>query len=207
MSRTIDCYYYGASPFSYLGHRALQETAARHGATIAWKPVDLMEIWALSGAVPPAQRPPVRQRYRLIELQRIALHRGVELNLRPAHFPVDTTLADCCTIALGEAGYDPAGYMERVFRGVWSDEADMGERTEIAARLEAEGFDAQAILQAAQGDAVRAIRQANTREAIERDAVGVPAYVVSGEVFWGQDRIEMIDEALRTARAPVSADV
>ena len=202
----IDCYYYGASPFSFLGHQALQDVARRHGATIAWKPVDLMSIWGQSGAVPPAQRPPVRQRYRIIELQRIAHMRGLSLNLRPAHFPADLTLADCCTIALVEAGRDPASYMDAVYRGVWQDDADLADEAEVARRLEAEGHDAAATVEAARGDAVAAIRAANTREAMERDAVGVPAYVLAGEVFWGQDRIDMIDHALATGRAPFRAD-
>ena len=202
---TIDCYFYGASPFTFLGHRALQDVAAKHGAAIAWKPVNLMDIWALSGAVPPGQRPPVRQRYRLIELQRIAQMRDVTLNLKPKHFPVDMTLADSCVIALIDDGADPAAYMDRAFRGVWQDDADMSDEAEIASRLKASGFDAAAIIEAAKGEAIAAIRAANTQAAIDADAVGVPAYVVAGEVFWGQDRIDFIDHALATGRAPITA--
>lgn len=72
MAQTIDYFFMGASPFTYLGHNAIRETAARHGAELRYRPVNIMKVWEVSGAVQPAQRPPARQRYRLMELQRIA---------------------------------------------------------------------------------------------------------------------------------------
>lgn len=202
MSVSIDYYYFGASPFTYLGHQAITDVAAKHGIRLVHKPVNLFALWEISGAVPPGQRPPVRQRYRILELQRIAEMRGLPINLQPAHFPVDTTLADCCTIAISEKGSDPSAYMMSVFKGVWADDANLSDEAEIHQRLTDSGFDADAVLESAKSKAITDIRDANTQEAIERDAVGVPAYVLNGEVFWGQDRIEFINRALETRRQP-----
>jgi len=207
MTPSIDYFFYGASPFTYLGHQHLLEVAARHGATIAYKPVDLFALWDQSGAVLPAKRPPVRQRYRLLELQRIADMRGLPLTLKPAFWPLDVTLCDCCTIALVKSGLDPAAYVGSVLAGVWAEEANLADENEIAARLTAAGHDAETILGLAKSEKIAAVRAANTVEAIEQDAVGVPAYVLNGEVFWGQDRIEFVDHALSAERAPFSANI
>lgn len=198
----VDYYFYGASPFTYLGHNALMEAASRQGAEIAFKPVNLMTIWAVSGAVPPAQRPPVRQRYRLIELQRIAEFRGLLINLKPKFWPTDTALADQVVIAIVEAGENPSDYMQNVFSGVWADERDLSDRAVVASMLTDCGFDAEAVLTRAASDDIAVIRDRNSEDAVNADAIGVPAYVLNGEVFWGQDRIDLLEHALKTGRAP-----
>ncbi len=201
----IDYYFYGASPFTYLAHKAFLEMARRNGASVAYKPVRLAALWEVSGAVPPAQRPPVRQRYRLIELQRCADFRGLPINVKPAFFPVDSTLADSAAIALVEAGHDPEAYLRRVFAGVWANEENIAERATVAGYLSAEGFDAEAILTAAESDAVQAMRERNSQEAIAHDAIGVPTFVLNGEPFWGQDRIELLEAALKSGRPAYKA--
>ena len=201
MASTIDYYYYGASPFSYFGHQAIVDVAEKHGAKLNIKPVNLMGLWAISGAVPPGQRPPVRQRYRFLELQRVADIRGLSINLKPSHFPVDMTLADCCVIAALQQEGDVVQLIGRLFAGVWQDQANMSDEAEIQSRLIECGFDANAILESAKSDAVKAIREQNTNDAIAADAVGAPAFVLNGEVFWGQDRIDHVDHALASGRA------
>lgn len=198
----VDYYFYGASPFTYLGHGALMQAAARQGAEIVFKPVNLMTIWAVSGAVPPAQRPPVRQRYRLVELQRIAEFRGLPINIKPKFWPTDTSLADQAVIALVEAEENPSDYMQRVFAGVWAEERDLSDRAVVAGMLTDCGFDADAILERAASDDIAAIRDRNSEDAVAADAIGVPAYVLNGEVFWGQDRIDLLEHALKTGRPP-----
>lgn len=202
MPATIDYYFTSASPFTYLGHQPLRAVAEKHGAKINVKPVNLLGVWEVSGAVMPAKRPPVRQRYRQIELQRIADFRGMPINPKPRHFPVDVTLADCSVIALAEVGGDPLNYMERLFAGVWVNEEDIADETVLARYLQAEGADAAAVLAASRGQHVADIRARNTEDAIAADVVGAPAYVLNGEAFWGQDRVEYLDHALATARRP-----
>lgn len=201
----IDYYLFGQSPFNFLGHRALKDMADRNGATIAVKPVKLHDLWANSGAVPTPEQAPVRQRYEMIELQRAAHMRGISINLNPRHFPIDIALADSCAIAIIEAGGDAFDYIEAVGRGVWCDEADLSLEAEIASRLTATGHDAAAIIARAQLSDIEAIRARNTAEAIAADAVGVPAYVLHGEVFFGQDRIAALEQAIIESRAPFMA--
>ena len=105
----IDYYFISSSPFAYLGHKAFHELAAKHGAEIRYKPINIGGVWEKSGSVPLGQRTPLRQRYRRIELQRIADMRGLPLELEPKFFPVDPGLADRCVIALVGRRADPAG--------------------------------------------------------------------------------------------------
>lgn len=205
MPATIDYYTTFISPFSYLGHPMLRAVADKHGAAVHAKPVDLFAVFENSGALPVPRRPPVRQRYRLIELQRVADFRGMPINPRPKHFPVDPSLADHTVIALREAGHDPLSYMERIFAAVWVNEEDIEDEAVLSRYLEAEGFDAARTLAEARAPAAAAIRARNTEDAIAADAVGAPVYVLNGEPFWGQDRVEHLDHALASGRPPFTA--
>ena len=197
---TIDYYFYAPSPFTYLGHDLLREVARKHGADIAYKPVDLMGVWAESGAVPPGKRPPVRQAYRLIELARLSHYRGIQLKPQPKHFPVDGSLADRCTIAIVQGGGDPHDFVTANSHSVWVEDADIADEAVIRANLMATGHDSDNVIGRAGSSDIETARAENTRAAIEANAPGVPAYVVSGEVFWGQDRIEHLDHMLATGR-------
>ena len=198
----IDYYYTSISPFAYLGHQAFLDLAKAHGAEIRFRPVVLMGVWEHSGAVPLPQRPKSRQNYRLIELQRWREKRGVPLNLHPKHFPTNPTLADCSVIALVEAGTDPAAYAGMVFKACWADDKDVADADVLAGLLARAGHDADATLKAAASEAVAAIHKANTEAAVAAGVVGSPGYVLNGEPFWGQDRIELLADALNSSRPP-----
>ena len=203
MAKEIDYYFYSASPFTYLGHQAIMDVAARHDAKLNYKPVNLFGLWEVSGAVPPAKRPPVRQRYRLVEIERIASFRGLPVIPKPAFFPVDATLADLTAAAIADAGGDPGAYLGAVFNACWAQDRNIADEALLADLLASAGHDASTVLERAKSEDVAGIRAKNTEDAIAADAVGVPAYVLGGEVFWGQDRVEHVDHALATARAPI----
>lgn len=202
MTATIEYYFTSASPWSYLGHEAIGEVARKHGARLDIRPVDLSSVWAVSGGVPLAKRSPTRQRYRLIELQRYSELRGIAMNLKPKYAPVDASLADLATVAILLDRGDPFGFIRRVMRAYWAEEQNIADRDVIAGLLDAEGFDQTAILEVAGSEAAFDMRQRNSEAAIAADAIGAPAYVLNGEVFWGQDRIDLLDRALSSGRPP-----
>lgn len=202
MSATIDYFFTSISPWAYLGHDAARALAAKHGATLVPRPVNLPELFNVSGQVPLAQRAGVRQRYRMIELQRFAHYRGKPMNFRPAHFPVDPALADHTVCAIIASGSDPLDYMEAVFSAVWVNELNIADEDTLAGLLSAAGFGAAGILAKAKGAEAAAIRSKNTEDAIAVDASGVPCFVLNGEPFWGQDRLDLLDHALATGRPP-----
>ncbi|HWK66057.1 MAG TPA: 2-hydroxychromene-2-carboxylate isomerase [Rhizobiaceae bacterium] len=202
MTATIEYYFTLASPWAYLGHAAIGEVARKHGARLDIRPVNLAGVWEASGSVPLARRSPTRQRYRLIELQRYSELRGIPINLKPKYAPADASLADLATAAILLDGRDPFAFMQGVMRAYWVEEKNIADRDVVAGLLEAAGFDNSAILTAAGGKAALEMRQRNTEAAVAADAIGVPAYVLKGEVFWGQDRIDLLDRALSTGRPP-----
>jgi 2-hydroxychromene-2-carboxylate isomerase len=199
---SIDYYFTASSPWTYLGHAAIREVATRHGARLNPKPVLLGSVWEVSGSVPLAKRSLTRQRYRLIELQRYAELRKLPIVLKPKSVPIDATLPDLCAAAIVLGGGDPLDFMGRVFAAFWAEDRNIGDEAIVASLLSETGHDAPAVIAGACGDEASALRQKNTAEAIAADAIGVPAYILNGEVFWGQDRIDLVDRALSMGRAP-----
>lgn len=205
MPSTIEYYFTSISPFSYLGQPALVEMAKRNGVKIDYKPVNLRDIWEVSGAVPPAQRPPVRQRYRMIELQRVADYRNLDIVLKPDHFPTDPSLADHCIIGIVESGQDASGFAAAVGAALWADNQNISDQNILLGLLEKNGLDAEAIMTLANEPHIVKLREENTKRAIELDVVGAPAYAFKGEVFWGQDRIEYLESMIKSDRSPFSS--
>ncbi|MEO1749628.1 MAG: 2-hydroxychromene-2-carboxylate isomerase [Pseudomonadota bacterium] len=203
MHTAIDYYFLGISPFVYLGHDAIVAVAEKHGIALNPKPVELAAVWQNSGSEPLPKRTPLRQRYRLLEMERIAHWRNLPINLNPAHFPTNPVTADLCVAALVANNENALAFMGDVMRAVWVEERDVADPSVISDILERHGHDAKLILEMAASDTCAQMRADNTNAAIEADATGVPAYVVSGEVFWGQDRIELIDHMLTTGRPAI----
>ena len=191
--KVIDYYFSPVSPWTYLGHGRLLETAGRLGAAINVKPVDYGVIFPVSGGLPLGKRAPQRQAYRLAELKRWSAHLGVPLTLNPKFFPVDGTAAAKLICAVTEKGR--MALTGDLLTAVWAEEkniADMGVLAKIAERY--------GITDAAQTIAAGAAGyEANTQEALELQVFGAPTYVLEGELFWGQDRLEFLERALTRA--------
>ena len=190
----IDYYFSVLSPFSYLAGLGLEEVAARRGATIAYRPMDIMKVFAETGGVPVPQRHPSRIAYRSQELRRISARRGLAFNLQPAHWPTDPAPASCALIAVAGAGGDAGALAHAYLRAVWAEQRDIGEAAVVDAILGENGHDAAALAPAMA--AAEATYQANTEAALAAGVFGAPFYVVGDEVFWGQDRLEYLDEHL-----------
>lgn len=201
MPRSIDYYFSLVSPWTYLGHGTFLDIAARHGCSIVYRPVPLRSVFDETGGLPLPKRHPVRQRYRMLELQRWRERRNLPLVLRPKHFPYDASLADRVLIAITDAGGDPARFAGDVLAALWARDEDPSRPEAIAALAEAAGFDAPVLLAAADTAAARRRYEDGFADAVAAGVFGAPSYVLDGEVFWGQDRLELLDAALASGRA------
>ena len=198
MSKTVDYYFSPTSPWTYLGHERFAQIAKRHGAAIRVKPVDYGRIFPLSGGLPLAKRPPQRQAYRLVDLRRFRDHLKLPLNLQPKYFPAAADPAAQWIIAAGRAG-GPAAAMRiagALMRAVWAEERNIADAGTLASICKEQGMNAEQLVAAAAPDAVKADYAAYTDEAIALNVFGAPSYVIDGEIFWGQDRLDFLERAL-----------
>lgn len=202
MPRTIDYYFSLMSPWAYIGHVPFMDIARRHGVEVNYKPVFLGRVFAETGGQPLAQRHPARQRYRLVELQRWRDKRGLTFNIKPKHWPFDVNLADRFVIAASVGGKDADPFLRRAFTAIWEEERDLSDPLVLAELAEAAGLDSTSLMDLATGSTTEAIYALNLENAVDGDVFGSPAYVLDGEVFWGQDRLDLLDDALTSGRAP-----
>ncbi|MEO1200436.1 MAG: 2-hydroxychromene-2-carboxylate isomerase [Pseudomonadota bacterium] len=202
MTRRIDYYFTLQSTWAFIGHAAFHDLAAKHGVEIAYKPCWLGAVFKKSGGLPLKERHPVRQAYRMVEMHRWRDKRGLDFDLEAAFFPFDPALADRMLIAVLERGDDPRPFIEAVFDALWRKGLNPADRDVLIALANDIDADGPALAEAAETDAIQAIYRSNTNAAIAGQVIGSPGYVLDGEVFWGQDRLDLLDDALSSGRAP-----
>ena len=197
MSERIDYDFAPVSPWTYLGHERFTRLAQDQGAQVRVLPIDLGQVFPVSGGLPLPKRAPQRQAYRLVELQRFARHLGLPLNPQPRHFPVPADDASRLIIAVDrQDGTDAAMRLTgALLSAVWAQERNIADAAVLAEILQEQGLPAQR-LQDARDPAVQAAYEAHTRDAIEAGVFGAPSYVVDGEIFWGQDRLDFLERRL-----------
>ena len=187
----IDYYFATLSPYCYLAGTRLEEVARKHGAQIAYKPFDIVQGFARTGGVVPKDRHPSRE-YRAQELPRQAKKLGLPFNLKPAHWPTNGAPSAYAFIAAQNAGGGDLGLLAHaITRAVWAEEKDVAEEAVIRDCLTGAGFDPaladKDLLQSAD------TYSRNLEDAVEAGVFGAPFYVIDGQRFWGQDRIEDLD--------------
>jgi carboxymethylenebutenolidase len=197
MSLAVDYYFSPQSPWTYLGHDRFVAIAQAAGARVAVRPVDLGKVFPATGGLPLAKRAPQRQAYRLVELRRFAEHLALPLNLQPKFFPVAGDPAARLIIAVDmHQGSDAAlALTGALLRAVWAEERDIADARELAALLAGLGLPVQRLTDA-QAPAVQARYDAETQRAMDASVFGAPSYVVDGELFWGQDRLDFLQRRL-----------
>lgn len=198
--RRIDYYFAPQSPWTYLGHDRLVAMARQAGAQVNLMPADYGQIFAASGGLPLGNRSPQRQAYRLVELARFRAHLGLPLNVQPRFFPVAVDDAARLLIAAQlAAGSEVALKLSgAVFSAVWAQDRNIADAGTLAQLLAEQGLPA-AWLDDAHSAQVQDLYEAHTRQAITTGVFGAPSYVIGGEIFWGQDRLDLLERLLARA--------
>jgi 2-hydroxychromene-2-carboxylate isomerase len=199
MARSVDYYFTPQSPWTYLGHDRFARMAKAVGATVNLLPTDYGKVFPVSGGLPLGQRAPQRQAYRLVDLARFSRQLKMPLNLKPKFFPVAGDDAARLVIAVsGQDGADAAMRLSgAIFAAVWAQERNIADAATLGQLLAESQLPAQRLADSRSAEVQRQY-EANTAQAIEIGVFGAPSYVIDGEIFWGQDRLEFVEQALRT---------
>ena len=201
--RTVDYYFTITSPWSYLGHDRFMELAVDNGLEIRFHPVDFGVIFAGSGGLPLPKRAPQRQRYRLFELQRWRQRLGLPLNLHPKHFPTDAAPGARAILAASQMGLDVAALAGALMRACWAEDRDVADAATLKAVADGIGADGAGLIRKAETPEIYAEAEAETESAVQAQVFGAPSWIYRGELFWGQDRIDFLEDLVRGRREPI----
>ena len=202
MGVSIDYFLALSSPWTYLAGPRFAELVRRRDAEAIYKPFDIMSVFARNGTKPVGQRPKPVQANRLRELARWRAFLDMPLNLHPAHFPVDPTRAGKTLIAAQLAGADRTRTMalaDGCLAACWREERDIADPETLSAIADSCELDGRALAAEAESEAVAAAFARNTEEAVAKDVFGSPTWIVGGELFWGQDRLDFLNRRLERA--------
>ena len=197
MNQTVDYYFTPQSPWTYLGHRRFGEIARDAGATVRVLPVDYGRIFPVSGGLPLGKRAPQRQAYRLVELGRYRDLLKLPMQIQPNFFPVaGDDAARLITAVAGQDGADAAMLLSgAVLAAVWEQQRDIANAATLGELLQACGLPAERLEQS-RSAALAQQYEAQTQAAIDAGVFGAPSYVIDGEIFWGQDRLDFVARRL-----------
>lgn len=199
MGRTVDYYFAPQSPWTYLGHARFAVLLRETGASVRVLPVDLGKVFPVSGGLPLPRRAPQRQAYRLLELRRFSEALGVPLHLEPTYFPVaaDPAARLITAVSLQDGAEAAMRLTGAVTAAVWAQQRDIASLTVLAELLAECDLDSSR-LAASQQPEVQARYDEQTQAAIDAGVFGAPSYVIDGELFWGQDRLDFVARRLQT---------
>jgi 2-hydroxychromene-2-carboxylate isomerase len=195
MSKTLEFYFDFASPTAYLAHKRLQQLREQYGLVIDYKPMLLGGVFKATGNATPISVP-AKGKYMLeSDLPRFSRRYGVTLNMNP-YFPINTLYLMRAAISAQQLDcLQP--YIDTVFDAVWVAGKNMGDPEVVTQILVDNGLDAQALMALSQDPAIKAALISATEEAVARGAFGTPTMYMDGEMFFGQDRLDFVEEALR----------
>jgi 2-hydroxychromene-2-carboxylate isomerase len=197
---SIDYYVWLMSDWAYLGQVRFSQIAARHGVHVNYVPMRMQDVYAASGGIVLEKRSWQRRDYRIEELKRWSERLGMIINIEPSYFPVDVDLASCMVIAAQNRGLSVDNLASAMMRAIWVKDENLADRDTLLRIVDRAGYDGLALLEAAAAADVRQEYASNTTRALEAGVFGSPFYIFRGERFWGQDRLDMVEERLIRAR-------
>jgi 2-hydroxychromene-2-carboxylate isomerase len=194
----IEVFYSSHSAFAYIGSAKLREIARGAGAVIVHKPMELRKVMAAVGGATNSTTPQRRAYFSRREIERWAAYRGAPIMRGiPTYHAHDIARSNGVLIAAMAAGHSIDQLAHEMFQAHWRDDADLDDEAALAGIIEAAGLEAPPLLAAALSADIQAIHDENTNEAIARSVFGSPTYFVGGDMFYGQDHLELVAEALR----------
>ena len=195
MSKTVEFFFDFGSPYTYLAYHQLPKIAARHGATVIWRPILLGGVFQATGNKSPMEVP-AKGRYSLIDLQRWAQHFGVPLQMNP-HFPINTLPLMRGAVAMQlRSEVEFQRYVAVIFRAMFAHPRNLNQPEEVAAVLAENGMDPTAFVDLINAPAAKEKLKENTAQAVARGVFGAPTFFVGEQMFWGQDRLDFVEQAL-----------
>ena len=202
----VSCYYSLSSPWAYFAGPRLYDIIRRHRARLVLKPFDFQEIVPRTGGIPLRTRPEPRRTYHALELDRWRKHLGMPLNLVPKHYPQDGKPAGWnkppgwMVIAAQERGLDAQRLSHALLRALWAEERDTADAAVRIAVADENGLPGKDLQKEETSPKVQGLYKAYSDEAERLGVFGAPTFVLNGERFWGQDRLEFLDRALDAQR-------
>lgn len=198
MTKTVDYYFAPMSPWTYLGHQRFVQMANAAGASVRVMPMDLGKVFPISGGLPLGKRAPQRQAYRLVELTRFSQALKVPLNLHPKFFPVagDPSAKLIIAVDMHHGTKAALAITGAVLGAVWHEERDIADAATLADLLREQHLDA-ACLALSNTPEVQARYDSYTQSAVDTQVFGAPTYMIDGEMFWGQDRLDFVAQKLK----------
>ena len=197
MTTSIEFFFDVGSPTAFLAHERLQQLAQQYDLALTLKPILLGGVFKATGNASPVAVPAKGAYMAGVDLPRFVKRYGVELRFNP-FFPINTLTLMRAAIAAREQGCLPA-YTDAVFKAIWQQEKNMGEIEVVQAVLSEAGLDTDALLAATQDATIKQTLIDETASAVERGAFGVPTMFVGGEMYFGQDRLDFVEEQLAQA--------
>jgi 2-hydroxychromene-2-carboxylate isomerase len=194
MTTTVEFFFDFGSPTAYLACQRLLQLRTQYDMAIDFRPMLLGGIFKATGNASPVTIPAKGRYMAELDLPRFAKRYGVSLNFNP-YFPINTlTLMRGAIAAQRQGVFEP--YLEAVYRAMWVDQKNMGDPEQVAETLRDAGLDEHALLAATQDPDIKAELQASTEEAVQRGAFGAPTLFIGDEMFFGQDRLDFVEETL-----------
>jgi 2-hydroxychromene-2-carboxylate isomerase len=199
----VDYYFSFISLWSYIGSLVFQDIVKRHDVRVNFKPIDLMAVFAAGGGKPVRQRPPQRQAYRLVEMERWKRIRRIPLVTWPKFYPVNPSIGHRMVLAAIRGDKDVTAFVHAGLKAVWADELNVEDSDTLVDLANASGLKGKQLLAQANEPELVSCESDLTREAIERQLFGAPFYFYRGEPFWGQDRLDQLESAIVSRSSPI----
>ena len=194
---SIDYFMSPSSPWTYLGSKIFTNLAIENKRLVNVYPVNFGKIFPISGGLPLPKRAPQRQAYRLLELQRWKSRRKSTMKVEPNNFPSTAALPSLAVIAARELGHDALKFSNLILAALWEEDLNIDDPNIIGLLCERSKLNQKSILEYAYSKAAEGKYEDYTNFAIEKGVFGAPSYIVDGELFWGQDRLDFVAERLK----------